>query len=53
MIGIEKGSSTGSCRSPSRELQIERKTSGTLGDHCKLMIAQERYWNIMERSRLT
>ena len=40
---IEKGSSIGSCRSPSRELQIERKTSGTLGDHCKLMIAQERY----------
>lgn len=48
MIEIEKGRSTGTCRSSSRELQIDRKTSGTLGDHCKLMIAQERYWNIME-----
>ena len=40
VIGTEWDAYTGSCRGPSRGLQIEREAQG---DYCELMITQESY----------
>ena len=48
VIGMDRrlhSSYTGSRRSPSRGPQTERETQGTLGDHCKLIVAQESHQN--------
>lgn len=39
--GMEEESHTGSCGSPRRGPEVDAETWGTLGDHCKVMMAQK------------